>query len=600
MSDHISEQEILNLIKRFDHEHEDDIDETIDGYVKVEQGKIMVRNPSHGGMISTIRAISPLKLFVDGKMILRETEVYSDSKIEWGFEEKPLFEVSVSEDKIEVYLTIFSKQRYALSLAEMAPSLHATFTAEEDLNRVLEMVDLKAILAAVEKMNIAVDLDMEAIRSEVLQPSFKPIMIARGKAPIQGRDARLELYFSENIESVFTEVRGLLDFKNHLNIPSVKSGDVIAKKIPLVEGQPGYDVFGNVLLPDPGKDIRIAGKDHVEITPDSVVIARKEGRPRILGTKIKYFDINTAHIVPGNVDLQTGNIVFAGDVIVYGDVMDNMIIESLGNIYVAGSVFNSTLTATGSIMVKGNVIGSQIYSGYFGMLYNRLYHSSKQLMDNLEKMMESARLLLHEIEKKNMRVRYGQVLLLISESKFQQVGDVVKELLKVIASIRLHNKNEFEKLSDYLEFFLHPTKMVKDMTAHRMKDFMHKLKEAYMRVALSQESHVQIQINHSQNSTLKSNGDILIRREGVIQCDVQSSRNIIFFLDNSVCRGSTLEAGDTISAMYVGGMTGVASSLKAANKIMVKKMFEGRIIVDQKTIDIYEPVEEKTFDSSII
>jgi uncharacterized protein (DUF342 family) len=199
----------------------------------------------------------------------------------------------------------------------------------------------------------------------------------------------------------------------------------------------------------------------------------------VTGNQIKYFEINTAYIVPGNVDLQTGNIVFAGDVIVYGDVMDNLIIKSLGNIYVGGSVFNSTLTASGSIAVKGNVLGSNLYSGNFGM---------------------------------------------------------------------------------------------------------------------DQESQVQININQGQNSTLKSNGDILIRKEGVIHCDLYSAGNIVFSLDNSVCRGSRLEAGDTISAMYVGGITGVRTSLKAAKKIIVKKMFEGRVIVGRQSMDIFESVEDMTFD----
>ncbi|WP_438351179.1 FapA family protein [Paenibacillus sp. FA6] len=351
-----------------------------------------------------------------------------------------------------------------------------------------------------------------------------------------------------------------------------------------------------MLLSDPVKDIRIVGKDNVEITLDSIVIAKKEGRPRVTGNQIKYFDINTSYLVPGNVDVQIGNIVFSGDVIVYGDVMDNMIIESLGNIYVAGSVFNSTLTATGSIAVMGNVIGSNLYSGYFGMLYNRLYKCSKQLMDILKEMIESTNILLNEIVKKKMQATYGQVLLLITESKYQQVWDLVKELLGVITIIQPYNEDELQQLKNYLEIFLQQTKIVEIMTAVRMENFLRVLKETFMRVALSQESQVQININQSQNSTLKSNGDIFIRKEGVIQCDLYSEGNIIFYLYNSVCRGSKLEAGDTISVMNVGGITGVGTTLKATKKIIVKKMFEGRVIIDRLSIDIFEPIEDKTFD----
>jgi hypothetical protein len=609
ISDHISEQEILKFLKKLD-QYSDSQEmgsssttrinlegEILDGFIKVEHGKVIVGNPSNGGKVPTLKAKAPVKLSIDGQEITKETKVSSESVIEWEIEEKPLFEISVSEEKIDAYLTINRTERHAWSLADLALQLDVTLTAEEDSSIILETINLQDILIAVENMSIKMNLDVAAVQMEVLHPSHRPVKVARGKPPVQGQDAQLDMFFSENIENVFNEVRGLTDYKNHMNIPSVKSGEVIAKKTPPIEGQTGYDVFGNMLLPDPVQDIRIAGKDNVEITPDSIVIAKKEGRPRVTGNQIKYFDINTAYLVPGNVDLQTGNIVFAGDVIVYGDVMDNMIIESLGNIYVAGSVFNSTLTATGSIAVKGNVIGSNLYSGYFGMLYNRLYNSSKLLMDILEKMMQSAKLLLNEISKKKMQVRYGQVLLLITESNYQQVWDVVKELLGVISSMQSYNKDALQQqLKNYLELFLQRTKIVEVMTASRMEDFMRVLKEAFMRVALSQESQVQVNINQGQNSTLKSNGDILIRGEGVIHCDLYSAGNIIFFLDNSVCRGSKLEAGDTISAMVVGGISGVSTSLKATKKVIVKKMFEGRVIVDRQSADIFEPIEEKTFD----
>src|SRR5690606_5177325 len=124
-------------------------------------------------------------------------------------------------------------------------------------------------------MGIKMSLNIAVIQAEIIHPSYAPIIIARGKAPVQGQDAVLDLFFSENIESSFTEVRGVVDFKNHMNIPSVRDGDVIAKKTPVVEGQPGYDVYGNILLPEPVNDIRISGKKHVEITSDFMVIARK-------------------------------------------------------------------------------------------------------------------------------------------------------------------------------------------------------------------------------------------------------------------------------------------------------------------------------------
>lgn len=615
LSDQISEQEIINLLKRLDqdprsHEWEgggsssslssvenmNKDGELIDGYIKVEQGKISVVNPSNGGLFPSIKAKSPVKLLVNGLEIQKATKVSSESVFEWAIEEKPLFELSISANKIEAYLTINRTKRHPWLLIEKDPSLNLILAVKEDVSIILETVTLQEIIRVIENIDIKMNLDITAIQSEITRPSLRPTIIARGKAPIQGQDAQLDIFFSENIESIFSDVSGSIDYKNHMAIPSVKNGDVIAKKTPPVEGHAGYDVFGNGLLPDPVKDVRIAGKNNVEITSDSFVIARKEGRPRVTGNQIKYFDINTAHIVTGDVDLQTGNIVFAGDVIVYGNVLDTMIIESLGNIYVAGSVFNATLTATGSIAVKGNVLASNLYSGYFGMLYNRLYTCSKQLIDILEKMIESSKLLINELDKKSIPVRYGHVLVLIVESKYQQMHGVVRDLLGVINSIQSYKKDDLQQLKYYLELFLQPAKMIEIMTAPKLEDFLRILKEAFMRVALSQETNVQININQAQKSVLKSNGDILIRREGIIQCDLYSAGNIIFFLDSSVCRGSKLEAGDTISAMIVGGITGVGTTLKAAKKVVVKRMYGGRVIVDRYSKDIFEPVVDKTFD----
>jgi uncharacterized protein (DUF342 family) len=99
----------------------------------------------------------------------------------------------------------------------------------------LEILNLQDVLSAVEDMGIKMNIDAAAVQMEILQPSHRPVNIARGKAPVQGQDARLDMFFSENIENIFTEVQGVIDFKNHMNIPSVKSGDVIAKLLLLKE-----------------------------------------------------------------------------------------------------------------------------------------------------------------------------------------------------------------------------------------------------------------------------------------------------------------------------------------------------------------------------
>lgn len=68
----------------------------------------------------------------------------------------------------------------------------------------------------------------------------------------------------------------------------------------------GYNVFGELIKPNPPKDITIIAKENVIITADGEVFAEKEGRPRVTGTTVKYFDITTKFVVTGDVDLKTG------------------------------------------------------------------------------------------------------------------------------------------------------------------------------------------------------------------------------------------------------------------------------------------------------
>ncbi len=493
--------------------------------------------------------------------------------------EKPPFEITVSENKLEAWLTVYRKP-----------------DAGKDPAGLAETANAQHVLAAVENRNIKMNLDAAAIQTEILRPSSRPVTIAKGKAPVQGQDARLELFFSEKIESLFMEAGGLIDYKNHMRIPSVQKGDVIARKIPPVEGRMGYDVYGNALFPDPVEDIPIEGRGHVVITPEGLVIADEEGRPRVSGHRVKYFDINTAFCVPGNVDLQTGNIIFSGDVVVYGDVMDHLVIESLGNIYVQGSVFNAVLTATGSIAVQGNVLGSKLHAGYFGARHNKLHHCLRPLIDMFENVMECANVLLYETDRRRIQARYGQVLALIMASRYPKAENAVKELLGIVSDMPFYDKEELRLLYRYLRIFLERSAVVEVMTVSKMEHFVRVLNNLFTQAASGTEEQAQIHITQCQNSTLKSSGDILIKKEGVIQSDLYSGGSIAFDMDNAVCRGSRLEAGDAISAKYVGSTTGVGTVLKAARKIAVKKMFEGRIMIDRYSLDILEPVEEAVFD----
>ncbi|WP_239615633.1 FapA family protein [Cohnella mopanensis] len=608
MKKQITESELRTLIHQLNIDRDNELAEgELDdppskqaGTIRIRNQQISVQDPTGGGERAVIYPMSPVKLYVNDEEVLCESPVKAADRVTWKVEELPLFEITISEDKMFAYLLVHAIERYATTLVDAGPAQRVIVRAQDDEKLVLKTVQLADVISELEAKSVKARIEFAAIQRELLEPTYKPIVVASGKEPVDGQDAKLEIYFPQQVTSEFFEVEGSIDYRNHLRIPTVQKDEVMARKIPMQEGVAGYDVLGNLTLPTPPKDIFIMGKPTVELTSDGVVIAKAQGRPRVTGGKIKTFDVSTAYVVSGNVEIATGNIVFSGDVVVYGDVTDNMIIESLGNVYIYGNVFNSTITATGSINVRGNVVASKLYSGYFGVLFNRLYHTSKLLCDYIEKLLAASRMLEQALEAKRQSVRYGQIVQLLLETKMKEIVPTIKELHVVISNIQHIKQSEYEKLKDLSNIFSKPTKLIESATYEYVQSFLALLQDTHKEVARMQEENVEISISQSQNSELKSNGDIVVHRDGVLLCELFSARNIVFHSSHSICRGSRLEAGDSILAKIIGGQTGAISVLKAKRKVQVHKMYSGRVCIGKYCKDFFEPIDQVTFDIQIL
>lgn len=598
----LSEQELIALIKKinFDSEKEylaeADSNEPSrnDGSVEAREQQIIVQDPKGDGIKPVIRPVWPVRLTVNGHEVNEEIAVSASDHCEWRIEDKPLFDIRVSDDKMAVYLLVHAKEKFAWRLSDGGPSTRLELVAEEDRSTVFETLHYEEIIEKLEQLGIKAKLDVAAIVNEANNPSGKEVLIAEGKQPVPGEDARLELYFPEQITHEFFEVNGTIDFRNHYRIPSVQKGQLIAKKLPMVQGQSGFNVFGESIPPKPPKDLIVVTKSNVQMTDNGEFYALKDGRPRLTGTRIKTLDITTAHIEYGDVDIGTGNIVFSGDVIIYGNVNDNMIVESLGNVYVYGCVYRATITATGSIYVRDNVLGSKLYSGYFGVLFNRLYKTSKRLSEEIGELIAATRVLTEVLEKRGQKAGLGQLALLLIENKFKDIPTKIGDLLSILTLIHHSNEN-YNKLKEMGSIFLNPYQLVETLSMHVLQGFRSLLRGVCRELEQMQEAKAKTMIGQCQNSKLKSNGDIVIMHDGVILSDLYADADIRFEKTDAACRGSTLEARGSIYAKIVGSQTGTLTLLKAGERILVQKMLSGKVCVGRCSVHIEEAVENMMF-----
>jgi Icc-related predicted phosphoesterase len=611
MSSHISENELLNLIKELDKTDStrflsesllpvSEGENNFDGTISVKRNKIIVNDPKGMGLVAIVIPVPPLVLYVNGVLITGETPIRVNDEIKWSVPNEHLFSLSVSEDRMQAIFKKHARERYEWCLKDVEKSNRIFLEVIEKRDAVIDSISFPVIMASIKDMGIDRNLNYSVIYQELQEFTGKPIVFAVGKPPKPGIDARLEFYFREEVEKVYMEVLGVVDYRDHLHIPSAKKGEIIGRKFSLVEGEPGYDVFGAIIQPKHPKDISVIAEDNVQIDGQGQIIALREGRPRITGTTVKFVEISTVYVISGNVDMGTGHIVFSGDVVVYGDVTENMIIESLGNVYVQGNVFGATITATESIIIRGNIMNSRLYSGYFGVIYNRLFNTTSQLLTQMMSLTEAAKTLMGLIADKEQQVNPGRIMLLLLESKFTDIPKTIKEILTVIANIHNIDRESLLDLKDKLEWFLHPLKLVEIDSMDVFIYIQKLLEKTCQSINRMQEISSKIDIQQCHLSVLKSNGDIQIRREGVLKSDLYSKNNIVFYEDRSVCRGSRLEADGIISAMNVGGQTCSGIYLKSGKKIVVKNIHSGRVCIGKYCRDIFESLTNTTFDEKFM
>lgn len=561
--------------------------------LQVQENRIIMVESGEATGYPTVQALPPVQLLRNGKVCADSILVLPGDKIDWQIAEEPLFHVWVSDNKLEAYFQLKRKNRCAWRLAAKEAQTHLVVEAELDESMVLETVRLADVLKALSDKKVTKNIRTSAIFQELQSPTGDKVLVAQGVDKEPSTDARLEIYFSEEIENVYYENdrTGTVDYRNHMRIPSVKKGDLIARKIPMKHGIMGYDVYGEMIRPAPPRDITVIAKDHVEIRPDGGIYALKDGRPRVTGSEsIKYFDITTAYVISGNVDIKTGNIVFSGDVVVYGDITEGMIVESLGNVYVFGSVYQATVTATGSITVKGNIIHSNLYSGYFGVIFNRLYMSCKALDTALGGIRQAGKLLMDLIESRGQSVKVGQVMNILIEGKFKEVPGLVADCLTSIQNLQQISAHELEELKEKLKLLLDPHKILAFDSFNHLYAIQNHVHETHQMIERMQETYVFIDIAQCHLSSLKSTGDIFIRKEGVLRSNLYGKGNIAFFDAHSVCRGGEIEALGIISAMTVGGDVGGETHLKAGKRVTLARMNYGRITIGRHSRVIMEPI----------
>lgn len=244
-----------------------------------------------------------------------------------------LIRVYISPDEITAYLT----------LGEPLPG--ETFTLEQ-LQKVLQN---KGVLFGVDEQLLQRMLEKKEFKKEM--------MVASGKAAIDGIDGWYEYNFRQNL-SKKPQVRedGTVDYWSMDLIETVLAGQVIAIYHPAIPGENGTTVTGKVLQAKIGKELSpLKGRGFERDNDNLTYVASIDGKIEVIDGRI---NINNFHEVFGNADLAVGNIDFTGDIVIHGNVCTGISLHAGGTITIDGVVEGATIWAGKDVVLRGGVLGN--------------------------------------------------------------------------------------------------------------------------------------------------------------------------------------------------------------------------------------------------
>ncbi len=245
-------------------------------------------------------------------------------------------------------------EQYRLTVSEDGMSATVRFIAPSECGG---RVSFDAFMRELRARNITHGIDME-----VLQDHFQTtgvyctdLVIARGKLPVQGEDARIIYHFNTDLHRRPAQREdGSVDYFHMTTINHCHKGEELARIIPEVQGENGFDIYGKPLRPKGVKRKSLKFGRNIDLSEDKRSISSAvDGHVILVDDKVFVSAIYELDCV----GVSTGNIDFEGSVEIRGDVSANYEVKAGGNVIVNGLVEGAKIVAGGNIIIAKGMNG---------------------------------------------------------------------------------------------------------------------------------------------------------------------------------------------------------------------------------------------------
>ncbi|WP_081897571.1 flagellar assembly protein A [Massilia sp. BSC265] len=223
-------------------------------------------------------------------------------------------------------------------------------------------LDIDEFIADMWMKGIRFGIDVEGVAAAIASGAAGRIVVARRLPPRPGQDARVvevsnELHRSDAPRQLANGRLDLMSFQNRF--PQVQRGTRLLRKLPRVQGEPGFDLSGIALAPEMPLDLELMDWSGPGTTVDRIaegefVVALQDGFLNVEGNRISVGDKIVSH--DGVSARTTGNLQLEGDYEEFGEVQENRVVEG-GSITVHADVFGHIVSRGGVVCLNRNLMG---------------------------------------------------------------------------------------------------------------------------------------------------------------------------------------------------------------------------------------------------
>ncbi len=254
-----------------------------------------------------------------------------------GQDLQEMLQVTISEDKMQAFLVF----RHVEGEVKLTVNELETFLAANGVKHGLQLDVLYLIAQRPQDF------------------FFNQNIVAVGTPPVHGQDGSIRVLYDLEGQDTRPSERedGTIDFKQLMQLANVKTGQLIAERVPPVPGEAGIAVTGEVVPCREGKEAMFKIGKNVVVNPEKTAMyAAIDG----LVTKTEKDKLNVFPVyeVNGDVDYRIGNIDFVGTVVIRGNVLTGFKVKASGDIRIVGGVEGAEVESDGSIEITGGIIGN--------------------------------------------------------------------------------------------------------------------------------------------------------------------------------------------------------------------------------------------------